>query len=167
MANQVKINIGTVVTFLSTGGTVLFTPTSLAQNAARVSAQWDRGAYPLPLRYEWRAKAKAAATVVLGDPLVDIYLATADNATSGYQDGIAGGSDAALTPIDKTRNMQWCGSLITEATAAGAVNGSGVIEIVARYVSVVFVNRLSTAVALSATATDMGFQLTPILDEIQ
>lgn len=164
MANQVKINAGTVVTFLSSGGTITFTPTSLAQNAARVSAQWDRGAYPLPLRYEWRAKAKAAATVVLGDTLVDIYLSTSDGT---LQDGIPSTADAAMTPIDKARNMVWVGSLITEATAAGAVNGSGVIEIVARFVSVVFINRLSTAVALSATAADMGFQLTPILDEIQ
>lgn len=167
MANQVKINVGTVITFKSSGGTVAFTPTSVAQAAGRVSAQADLGVAPRALRYEWRAASKAAGTVVVGDTLVDIYLATADNAGTGYVDGTPGTADAALSSIEKARNMQLIGGLVVEATAAAAINGSGICELTGRYVSVVFINRLSTAVALSATATDHTFQLTPVLDEIQ
>jgi hypothetical protein len=164
MANQILLNVGSVSTFKSSGGTVAFTPTSLGQNLGRVSAQLDLTAAPRAFRYEWRAFAKAAGTVVIGDTLVDIYLSTSDGT---LQDGTPGTADAALSSVEKGRNLQWIGALVTEATAAAAVNGSGIVELSARYVSVVFINRLSTAVALSATPTDMGFQLTPIMDEIQ
>lgn len=167
MANQVKINVGTVITFKSTGGTVVFTPTSLAQSTGRISAQVDLGAAPRAFRYEWRAASKAAGTVVIGDTLVEIYLATADNAGTGYVDGTPGIVDAALSSIEKVRNMQLIGGLVVEATAVAAINGSGIVELTGRYVSVVWVNRNSGAVALSATAGDHSFQLTPILDEIQ
>lgn len=164
MANDVKEILGTPITFLSTGGSYAFTPTSLAQNTGRVSAQGDLGTAPRARFYEWRAKSKSAGTVVVGDALVDIYLSTSDGT---YQDGTPGTTDAALSNIEKARNMQYVGSLIIEATATGAVNSMGIVELPNRYVSVVFVNRLSTAVALSSTASDHGFQLTPILDEIQ
>jgi hypothetical protein len=167
MSNQVKVNVGTVITFKSSGGTAVWTPTSLAQNAGRVSAQVDLGAFPKALRFEWRAQAKAATTVVIGDTLLDLYAVTADNAGTGYVDGTPGIVDAALSSIEKARNMPYIGSLIVEATAVAIVNGSGIVELPNRYFSVVGINRLSTAVALSATATDMSFQLTPILDEIQ
>jgi hypothetical protein len=167
MANQVKINVGSVSTFKASGGTVLFTPTSLAQNAGRVSTQLDLGVAPRALRYEWRAASKAAGTVVIGDTLVDIYASTEDVTSTGMQDGTPGLVDAALSSIEKARNMQWIGALVVEATAAAAINGSGVIELTARYFSVVWINRLSTAVTLSAAAGDHLFQLTPVLDEIQ
>jgi hypothetical protein len=167
MANQVKINVGTVITFKSSGGNALFTPTSLAQNAGRVSTQFDLGAAPRPIRYEWRAASKSAGTVVVGDTLVDIFASTQDVTSTGLMDGTPGLVDAALANIDKTRNMQWLGALVCETTAAAAINGSGVIELTARYFSVVWINRLSTAIGLSATATDHLFQLTPIIDEIQ
>lgn len=164
MANQIKLNVGSLITFKSTGGTVLFTPTSVAQNAGRVSAQWDRGAPPYASRFAWRAVSKANATVVIGDTLADIYAATSDGTNI---DGTPGTSDAALSSIEKARNMQWIGSLIVEATAAAQVVASGIIELPERYFSVVWINRLSTNVPLSATATDHLFQLLPILDEIQ
>jgi hypothetical protein len=167
MANLIYVADGSLLTFKSSGGSALFTPTSLAQNAGRVSTQLDLGAAPRALRYEWRASSKAAGTVVVGDTLVDIYASTQDVTSTGIQDGTPGLVDAALATIEKARNMQWIGALIVEATAAAVIQSSGIIELTARYVSIVWVNRLSTAVALSATATDHLFTLQAKPDQIQ
>ena len=152
----------TAITFKSSGGIVTFTPTSVANGAGRISAQWDRGAGSKPTRYKWRVKTKAAAALVVGTEL-EIYFATSDGT---IVDGNQGTADAAVSAADKRRNLQPVGTIRADSTSNGEVqHGSGIVWIFDRYVSVVWWNALGQA--LSGTAGDHEFILTPVPDEIQ
>ena len=162
MANLVYAAPGSVVSFKASGGTVAFTPTSLASGSLRVSAQYDRGSGSKPGRYVWRLTTKLAS--VAAGAVVSVYLSTSDGTT---QDGNLGASDATNSNAEKIRNLQWLGNVTCDkaSDAAEPWNGSGVCEIFDRYVSVVLYN-IST-VALSSTAGDHIITLTPVPDEIQ
>lgn len=165
MANKIYAIPETTVSFKSAAGDVLFTPTSVANAAGRISAQWDRGAGAKPQIYKWRAKTKAAAALAVGTVL-EIYLSTGDFATGGNQDGNQSTADAAFAAADKRRNLQFVGVVVADSVTNGEVQiGSGTVGIRDRYVSVVWWNALGQA--LSATAGDHEFTLTPVPDEIQ
>lgn len=162
MANKIYANPETAIAFASSGGDVVFTPTSVANGAGRISAQWDRGAGSKPVRYKWRAKTKAAAALTAG-AILGIYLSTSNGTV---QDGNLGTVDAALSDINKLNNLQSVGGIVADSTVNGELQyASGIIEIYDRYVSVVWWNALGQA--LSGTAGDHTFTLTPIPDEIQ
>jgi hypothetical protein len=152
----------TVVTFKSTGGTVTFTPTSLANNAGRVSAQWDRGTGSSADRYIFRAKTKLAVAPAVG-AILTIYLATSDGTDN---DGELGTTDAALPAADRRRNLTPIGVIVAdEASNTRFFITSGIIEILERFVQVVWYNEMGQA--LSATAADHLFELTPCPPEMQ
>lgn len=162
MANKIYIDPEAAITFKASGGTVLFTPTSVANNAGRISTQWDRGAGAVPSRYIWRAHTKFAAALAVPASL-EIYFATSDGTDV---DGNQGTTDAAFSAADKRRNLQFVGTINADSTSNGEVQiASGVVEIFARYVSVVWWNAMGQA--LTGTAGDHTFSLTAVPDEVQ
>lgn len=164
MANKIYLQRETEITFKSSAGSAVFTPTSVANNAGRISAQYDLGAAPKSRLYRWRAKTACQATPTVGN-IIRIYLVCADDATD--LDGNAGVSDAAYNTENLTRNLQWIGNFNIDVAGTGAQKASslGAIEIVSRYVSVVWWN--ASGATLSATAGDHQFVLIPVPDEIQ
>ena len=143
-------------TFQASGGDVTFTPTSLASGAGRQSAQNDFGTAARAFLFEWRAFVKFATTPVVGES-IRVYLKTSDG---NHIDNDDGTGDAAVSAEDKLLNLKHIGNInVDEASTSPEFVGSGVVAIYARYVQVVFWN--GTADALSATAADNGFVLTP------
>lgn len=154
-----KVTRGTSITFSTTGDATL-TLTSLASDAGRQSAEYDRGASDLDMLYEWRAFVKFSTAPVVGET-VDIYLKTSDGT---HDDNDDGASDAALSAEDKLKNLHFMGSIVVdEASATPEFSASGTVSIMARYIQIVVEN--STADALSSTAADHGVILTPIISK--
>jgi hypothetical protein len=162
MANKIYLAPETTITFKSSGGTVMFTPTSVADAAGRLSARHDLGSASRSRRYEWRAKTKLSAAATVGR-VIEIYLATSDGTIA---DGNQGASDAAFSAGDERRNLKFIGVIEVDKNDSTRVfHASGVCEIDARYVSVVWWN--DTGQSLSGTASDHEFILTPVPDEVQ
>lgn len=161
MANLIYLNEEAAITWLASGGTELFTPTSLAAAAGRQGALHDFGVAARSRFFAWRAWIKPGATRVVGE-VVEIYLKTSDGTHPDNDDGTG---DIAVSAADKRRNLAMIGSIQIDENAAVEMVASGVIEIGARYAGPVFWN--ATANSLSATAGDFGFSLTPIPDELQ
>lgn len=167
MANKVYRALEAALSWKTTGGTAVLTLTSLANNAGRIGVQVDRGAASSASRYIWRLVTKLGATVTsvaLGNT-ISVYLATGD--ASALVDGAQGTADAALSSLEKRRNLQFLGVVEVDKTPASGDQwiGSGVVEIANRFISPVIVNEVGNT--LSATAGDHEFTLTPIPDEIQ
>jgi len=152
----------TAIMFQSSGGTVAFTPTSLAAGAGRQSAQHDFGASARAFMFDARAYCKFATTPVVGE-IIDVYLKTSDGTHIDNDDGT---TDAGVSAEDKLKNLTYIGSIIVdEASTTPEFVMSAPVSIRARYVQVVFWNR--TADAFSATATDHGFVLNPTTMQAQ
>ncbi len=79
MANKTYLQRESEISFKSSGGTVAFTPTSVANAAGRISAQYDFGAAPKPGKYTFRWKTAFAATPTLG-AVMNIFIVGADDA---------------------------------------------------------------------------------------
>lgn len=161
MPNLIYQNEEAAITWLSTGGTNLFTPTSLASNAGRQGAMHDFGVAARPRLFVWRGWIKPGATRVVGE-IVEWYIKTSDGTHPDNDDGTG---DIALSAADKLRNLKMIGIIQIDENAAVEMVASGEIEISARYVAPVIYNR--TANSLSTTAADFGFSLTPVPDEVQ
>jgi hypothetical protein len=161
VANKVYQLLETAVTWLASGGTKAFTPTSLASGAGRQGELHDLGAAAIARRYAWRAWIKPGGTRVVGE-VVRIYLKTSDGTHADNDDGTG---DAAVSHSDKLRNLDQIGSIVVDEDAAVEMVGHGEVLLLHRHVAPVFWN--ATANALSSTAADFGFSLTPVPDEIQ
>lgn len=161
MPNLIYQNEETPITWLASGGTNLFTPTSLAASAGRQGAHHDFGVGARARRFAWRGWIKPGATRVVGE-IVEWYIKTSDG-THPDNDDTTG--DIALSAADKLRNLKLIGICQIDENAAVEMVASGDIEISARYCAPVIYNR--TANSLSATAADFGFSLTPVPDEVQ
>lgn len=161
MPSKVYQHDEAAVTWLSTGGTELFTATSLGAAAGRQGALHDFGTAARAQRFAWRAWLVPGATRVVGE-IVEIYLKTSDGTSPDNDDGTG---DIAVSAADKRRNLAMIGAIQIDENAAVRMVASGIIEVGARYAGPVFWN--ATANALSATAGDFGFSLTPIPDELQ
>lgn len=162
MPNLIYVNEETPITWLASGGTALFTPTSLASGAGRQGALHDLGVAARAREYAWRAWVKFVTTPVVGE-VIDIYIKTSDGTNPDNDDGTG---DAAVSAEDKLKNLKWIGQIVVdEASTTPTFRASGTVYVDHRYVAPVFWN--ATADALSATAADHGFQLTPIPMEVQ
>lgn len=162
MANLVYVNEEAAITWRSSGGTNLMTNTSVASGAGRQGAQHDFGVAARARTYSWRAFVQFVATPTVGD-VVRVYIKTSDLTNPDNDDGTG---DIAVSAEDKLRNLQYIGSIVVDQGAADIVTvASGTIDINARAVMPVFWN--ATAVALTATALEHGFDLVPVPDEIQ
>lgn len=149
------------ISWLASGGTATFTPTSLGAAAGRQGELHDLGASARPRRFVWRARIVPGGTRVVGE-VIRIYLKTSDGTNPDNDDGTG---DIAVSSVDKLRNLTPIGAITIDENAAVAMVASGEIEISARYVGPVFWN--ATANALSATAGDFGFWLTEVPDAVQ
>lgn len=161
MVSKVYQHDETAITWLASGGTNAFTPTSLGASAGRQGAHHDFGTAARARRFVWRAWIKPGATRVVGEP-VYIYLKTSDGTHPDNDDGTG---DIAVSAQAKLRNLTPLDVLEIDEDAAVEMVVSGEVEIGARYVAPVFWN--ATANSLSSTAGDFGFSLTPVPDEIQ
>jgi len=161
MANKIYQHDETAITWLSSGGTETFTPTSLATVSGRQGAHHDFGTSARSRLFAWRAWIKPGTTRVVGQG-IQIYLKTSDGSHPDNDDGTG---DAALSSADKLRNIRQLGAIVIDENAAVEMVASGIVEIGARYAAPIFFN--GTANTLSTTASDYGFSLTPIPDEIQ
>lgn len=161
MANKIYTLQETAVTWLSTGGTELLTPTSLATLSGRQGAHHDFTAGSVGRRFAWRAWLKPGATRVVGE-VVEIYFKTSDGTRHDNDDGTG---DIAVSAKDKLRNVTLIGVLQIDENAAVEMVTSGIVELLHRYGAPIFWN--ATANTLSATAGDFGYSMTPCVDEIQ
>ena len=162
MPNKILQIAETPITWKSASGTRLFTPASLASNAGHQGAQHDLSTTARARRFAWRARCKFGDTPVVGE-VIEIYLKYSDGT---YPDNSDGTGDIAISSEDKLANATPIGCIVVDqADITVFMVGSGTIEIDHQFISPIFFNR--TTAALSSTATDMGFELTPIVDEIQ
>lgn len=165
MANNIYISEGSAFTFKSTGGSALWTPTSLANGAGRVSTQLDLGAAPRPKWYRWVLVVKFTSGPGTGT-LLRPYLVEASTAATTYQDGIIGVTDAALNVETALQHgAKLLGPCPVQVASTAFQVWSGKCRIFPRYVSMALWN--ATGVALSGTATDHEFRLEPIFDQVQ
>ena len=141
----------------SSGGNELLTLTSVAAGAGRQGALHDFGAAAFSPDYVWRAWVKMATAPVVGER-IQVYWKTSDGTNPDNDDGTG---DIALSAEDKLKNLMYIGGItIDEASTAPVFVASGTLEHKHRHGCPVFFN--NTADALSATATDHGFSLTPV-----
>lgn len=148
----------TAVTFRSSTGTVVHTLTSLASGAGRQSAQHDFTDSARAFMYRWRAWVQFTTTGTV-DETVDWYYKSGLTSTT-ILDNDDGTGDIALSSTDKLKNLHYIGSIVVDETADVEFVASGTIAIYERFINIVCVN--NGANALSGTALDMGFSLTPI-----
>lgn len=159
--SKIYVHQETTITWKSTGGTNLFTPTSLAASAGRQGAYHDLGTAARPRRFRWRAYLKPGATRVVGE-FVRVYLLTGNGTVYDNDDGTG---DIAVSAFDKLRNVAQIGQLVIDENAAVIMSVAGDVEIGAQYCAPAFWN--SSANSLSATAADFGFELIPVPDAVQ
>jgi len=166
MANLVYQNEEAALDWLSSTGDEVITLTSLGVGAGRQGALHDFGVAARAQEFVWRAWVIFATAPVVGE-VVRLYLKTSDGSHPDNDDGdTEGDNDAAVSAEDKLKNLTFIGNIIVdEASATPEHVASGVISIPERYAGPVFWN--ATADALSATALDHGFSLTPVPMEVQ
>ena len=147
----------TNITWLNTGGSELLTLTSVAAGAGRQGALHDFGVAAFARDYNWRAYVKFATAPVVGEA-IEIWWKSSDGTHPDNDDGTG---DITVSAEDKLKNLKFLGSIIVdEASLTPEFVASGFVNLSHRHGSPVFWNR--TADALSATATDHGFILTPV-----
>lgn len=165
MPNKVYQNPEAAVTWLASGGTHLLTLTSLASGAGRQGALRDFGTSARARDFTWRAWVKFATAPVVGE-LVLLYWKTSDGSNPDNDDGTG---DIAVSAEDKLKNLKYLGEIaVDEASTTPVFVGSGYLPAAfcsPRHGAPVFWN--ATADALSATAADHGFSITPVPPEIQ
>lgn len=165
MPNKVYQLPETAISWLASGGDNVLTLTSLGAGAGRQGALDDFGTAARATDYLWRFYCKFATTPVVGEVIL-IYWKTSDGTHPDNDDGTG---DAAVSAEDKLSNLKLLGQMIVdEASATPEFVASGFLprELCAhRYGAPVIWN--DTADALSSTAGDHGFIITPIPLEIQ
>lgn len=155
------------VTFGAPGvGTIAWTPQNEGTAKGRISAVWDRGAGDLPRWYRWRCSARWVATPAANDRF-SLWLITADAiATPSLTDGNLTFGDAELTTeTELIANCLPFGCVLATATDRLFVS-SGVLSLESRYIGIAGWNGSATK-ALTNTATDFLFSLTPVPDSLQ
>ena len=112
--------------------------------------------------YTWRATFQWAGTPVVGET-ADLYIAESDGLDV---DGGVGLVDAAVTDLDKLKNLKYIGSIIIESvTISLDVTGSGLFTLNSRFGSLVIHNAATDA--LRTDTTVHGVEITPAPDEAQ
>ena len=145
------------ITWKNTGGSELLTLTSVAAGAGRQGALHDFGTSARSPDFAWRAWVKFATAPVVGER-VKIYWKTSDGTSPDNDDGTG---DIALSAEDKLKNLMYLGAIVVdEASTAPVFVRSNEVYLPHRWGCPVFFN--DTADALSATAADHGFSLTPV-----
>lgn len=165
MANKVYQHDETAITWLASAGTNVLTLTSLGASAGRQGALYDFGTAARARDYVWRFYCKFATTPVVAERIT-VYWKTSDGTNPDNDDGTG---DAAVSAQDKLRNLRILGHLeVDEASTTPTFVASGYLPaalVSHRYGAPVIWN--GTADALSSTAAEHGFQITPVPPEVQ
>lgn len=165
-ANLIYIAEGTAKVFKASGGDVVWTPQNVASGSGRISAVLDLGASPRPRFYKWEACTKWAATATAGDQARFYIVRASASATAANTDGGQTFGDATITSETvNANNSLYLGAVISNGVSQ-AESSHGVVEIVERYLAVFEFNAAASK-ALTNTAGDHVFTLTPIPDQIQ
>ena len=165
MANNIYLSEAAVKVFKSSAGDVVWTPTSVAAGNGRISDVLDLGAAPRPFEFNWRLKTKFVSATV--GHAVRLYLVELETNAVTYQDG-GGGLGTADATLTSESLLLYGGKQIGPTVVQHTTNAngwSGICRIHSRYVQVALWN--GTAVALSGTASDHEFRLTPIFRQVQ
>lgn len=161
--------VDTAKTLLNTGGTGTFTGSSVANNAGRLSARIDMGAYPRPILWRWYAETQLQASTPVVGATVDFYLVTWDDETTPGrgQGGITTATDSAFSTENDLLNLGGpFGSIRVRSTSADVLHSnSGILIIPTRYISVVMWNR--SGATTTADATEHSIRFTPYIPEAQ
>jgi hypothetical protein len=162
VSNKIYQHDETAVTWKSSGGTELFTGTSLASAAGRQGALHDFGTTARARRGVLRVRLKPSATCVVGER-IEVYIKTSDGTNPDNDDGTG---DIAVTAQDKLRNLLPVGVIqIDKLNTASVLVGTWELEISPQWWGPVLWN--ATANTLSATASDYVITWTPVPDEVQ
>jgi hypothetical protein len=171
MANLIYQNPEATVWFVPATATqaedAAFEVHNLASGAGRQSAQWDRGVGATSAWYEWCAFVQFTTTPVVGET-VDIYLKPAGTSASAtaHPANDDGTSEGAVSAEDKTKNLDFVGSIVVDEAAANVeMVARGAVYLTARAYQCAFWN--SAADALTNDVNENGFFMTPIPDEVQ
>lgn len=163
MPNLIYAAPGTSIVFAASGGDAVITLASLADAAGRISAQFDRGSGSKPAIYRWQARTRANVSPVVG-VVARIYLALGDDGSFVMGDWST--ADQAVSVETLLLNAQFLGSVAADiANTTQDFVASGLVEIRSRYIQVAWWNAMGQA--LSSTAGNHEFRLTPYSDEIQ
>lgn len=164
MANKIYNLDETALLFADTAQVedAALTLSALAAGAGRISARYDRGTAAKTTRYRWRATIQLATAGTIGEAF-DIYASTSDGTSP---DGEEGTADAALSSVNKLKNLIYLGSIITDTVSTNTnITASGEIEISERYLSIVVWN--GTTDALRTDTSVHHVTLTPVAPQIQ
>jgi hypothetical protein len=157
----------TGIIFASTGQTVTLTFTSLANNAGRISSQWDRwsgssSAIAVPGEVSGYCTVKLAVAAAIG-AILTVY-AVPSNA--GQVAGNFGTTDAAVASKDLFRNAIPIGVVVAHAATVGPFTGTlSLFRATDRYLQIGIFNEMGQA--LTGTAADHGAWLYPTSPELQ
>lgn len=163
MANKILNVRETDITWRDTGGTELLTMTSVASGDGRQGARHDFTTGSIAREYEWSAYVQFATTPVPGE-LIYVYWKWGNGSQAGNDHG-TGDIDVLAADIDKLRNLELLGAIeVDEGTADIEMTANGIITLKSRYGHPTLWN--ATADALTSTAAEHGFTLTPIVPEI-
>ncbi len=153
---------------MPSGTSVGFEVDNLMASQGLTSTQYDLGLGPRTTLFEWRGRATFASGNAIGSSsgspvgaTIEAYLSTSNSvAQDGYLANATGFSNA-----EKRRNLQFAGGMSIDSpsgtTLPDPAQAAGVVEIFARYVSVVWWNSTN-----STLGTGNYFILTPIPDTI-
>lgn len=164
MANKVYKVDETAVVWNDTTTATTLGLNNLAAGAGRQGDQLDLGAPGTARAYKfhWWFRCRFATTPVVNEA-VEIYLKYSDGTRIANDDGT---TDAAVSSIDKLKNLDHLGVCVVDEAATGVdMVAEGIVEIYARYVQPVIWN--ATADNLVATNDLNDFVLTPVPDELQ
>jgi hypothetical protein len=162
------ITVSTQLSFLNTGGSAVWTFSSIANAAGRLSARLDLGAYPRPLL--WRVYFETqlqSSTPVVGNT-VDLYGVTWDDESTPGRGlgGVTGSTDAAFaTENDLLALLPLVSARVRSTSADVVTSGSAIVALPTRYLSVVGWNR--SGATTTSDATEHKVYLTPYIPQAQ
>jgi len=138
---------GTPKTFNSAGGNVIISisgAVNLENNAGRISAQTDLGAFPRGTFFEWKAKFRSNVAATVGQA-VTLYAVWGDGA--GYVDGALGTVDAAVAGADKLLNLKQIGVILVDiSNTTDYMTASGLFTCSSQYMSLLVRNTTGQAI---------------------
>ena len=162
MANKQYIAPETATTWRDTGGDLAMTLAGLVADGARVGARKDLGAASRSQWYEWRVQIDGFDTAPVVGESINIYIATSDGS---IEDGNVGAIDAAVATAALPNLTYLRSAIVQTTTATDELQVSGLVKIVARYVSPVIHN--DTVNNMETTTPTHQFILIPIPPELQ
>jgi hypothetical protein len=163
MANEILIkDAAATIVWTSSGGDKAITLTSLANNAGRIGASYDRGT-PRSRKMRFEVEIDFASSPTKGTT-VDLYLITSSD--NSKWDGGTAPTDAALGSVDTLPQLVWIGSLVLDDITTPNQIASFEVEVSARYIAPVIYNN-GSGQSLTATGTDQIIRMIPIKDEAQ